>query len=150
MLLRSLDLLFSDPAAFLLLLPVLLVTVGLALVVGITVHEYSHALAAYRLGDATAKMQGRLSLNPLAHLDPMGTAMIFLVGFGWGKPVPVNPHMLRKGGRTGMSLVAAAGPLANLVTAALLSIPMRMRWVPGLSFFSPLSFHGSATEMLGS
>ena len=91
MLLGSLDLLFNDPLAFLQLFPVIVFTMGTALLLGITVHEFSHAMAATRLGDGTARSMGRLSLNPLRHLDPVGTLLLILVGFGWGKPVLVNP-----------------------------------------------------------
>ncbi|MBI2847231.1 MAG: site-2 protease family protein [Chloroflexi bacterium] len=132
-----LDLLFSDPIAFLGLFPLILFTLGLALFVAITVHEFGHAYMAHRLGDDTAKQMGRLSLNPLVHLDPLGTAMLFLVGFGWGKPVPVNPFFLRQGARKGMALVAAAGPLANFATAAVLSAFVRaglVPWRPDISF----------------
>ena len=72
-----------DPKSIILLIPVILFA--------LSVHEYSHGMVAYRLGDPTAKYAGRLTLNPLSHLDPMGTIMIFLVGFGWAKPVPVDP-----------------------------------------------------------
>ena len=68
----------------------------LAIVAAITVHEFSHALSANLLGDSTAKNQGRLTLNPLAHLDPTGTVMIVVVGFGWGRPTPVNPARFGK------------------------------------------------------
>lgn len=102
----------GDPAVFLGLL--------LALVVGISVHEFSHAWMANRLGDPTASSQGRLTLNPLSHLDLMGTIMIFLIGFGWGKPVPYNPANLRNGPISGGAMVAIAGPAANIVTAAAL------------------------------
>ncbi|MBI4200924.1 MAG: site-2 protease family protein [Chloroflexi bacterium] len=102
-----------------------LATVGLGLLVGVTVHEFSHALVAYRLGDTTAKRLGRLSLNPLRHLDPMGTVMLVLVGFGWGKPVPVNPVAFRNG-RLGMAAVSAAGPLSNVAAAFLFAIPINV------------------------
>ena len=137
MLLRSLGLLFDDPLAFFILLPIILATVGIALLIAITVHEASHALMAYRLGDPTAQRLGRLTLNPIAHLDPMGTAMILFVGFGWGKPVPVNPHFLRAGARSGMALVSAAGPLSNIVTATLFAIPIKAGLV---AWHSPLRF----------
>lgn len=97
----------------------------LALVVAITFHEFGHALSATRLGDPTAKRLGRVSLHPKAHLDPVGTVMIFLAGFGWGKPVPVNPAYLRTGERQGMTVVSLAGPMSNVVLAALFAIPMR-------------------------
>jgi len=82
------------------------------------------------LGDSTARNQGRLTLNPLAHLDPLGTLLIYLAGFGWGKPVPVNPWSLRSGPKEGMALVSLAGPMSNLFMAALLVIPIRLRVIP--------------------
>ena len=97
------------------------------LLVGLPVHEFSHALAAYRLGDGTAKLFGRLTLNPIAHFDPVGGTLLALTfigsaatgapfGFGWAKPTPVNPMNL-EGGRRGEAIVAAAGPLSNLILA---------------------------------
>ena len=97
---------------------------------GIAFHEFSHALSANALGDRTAREQGRLTLNPLVHLDPFGTLLLFLVGFGWGRPTPVNPYALRNGPRTGMAMVAAAGPLSNLIFAGVLAMVMRLGWVP--------------------
>ena len=97
----------------------------LALVVGISVHEFSHAWMANRLGDPTARSQGRLTLNPLAHLDLLGSVMIFLIGFGWGKPVPYNPANLRNGPISGGAMVAIAGPAANIVTAAAIGLLLR-------------------------
>ena len=102
---------------------------------GFPVHEFSHALAAYRLGDGTAKLFGRLTLNPIAHFDPVGGTLLALTfigsaaaggafGFGWAKPTPVNPMNL-EGGRRGEAIVAAAGPLSNLVLAAVAAIPLR-------------------------
>jgi Zn-dependent protease len=99
-----------------------------ALLLGIAFHELCHALSASALGDGTARRLGRVSLNPLVHLDPFGTILLFLAGFGWGKPVPVNPHALRNG-RTGMAVVAAAGPLSNLAVAAVMAAPIRLGWV---------------------
>ncbi|HSW41947.1 MAG TPA: site-2 protease family protein [Patescibacteria group bacterium] len=107
-----------------------LVAVSIFLVVGFPVHEYAHALTAYRLGDGTAKLFGRLTLNPLAHLDPLGSGILALSalfgGFfiGWAKPTPVNPSMLRHG-RWGEALVAVAGPLSNLVLAILAAVVVR-------------------------
>lgn len=107
-----------------------LVAVAIFLVVGFPVHEYAHALAAYRLGDGTAKLFGRLTLNPLAHLDPLGSGILALSalfgGFfiGWAKPTPVNPAMLRHG-RRGEALVAVAGPLSNLILAILAAVFVR-------------------------
>ena len=105
------------------------------LLVGLPVHEFSHALAAYRLGDGTAKLFGRLTLNPIAHFDPVGGTLLALTfigsaaaggafGFGWAKPTPVNPMNLQ-GGRRGEAIVAAAGPLSNLVLAIVAAIPLR-------------------------
>src|SRR5258707_12249977 len=87
----------------------------IAIVLGITVHEFMHAYAATRLGDDTARLMGRLSLNPMAHLDPFGTLLIVLAGFGYGKPVPFNESRLRTA--LGVSGVALAGPFANIVLA---------------------------------
>ncbi|MBI2303981.1 MAG: site-2 protease family protein [Chloroflexi bacterium] len=137
MLLRLFDLLLTDPIAFLALLPVIAATVGVGLVVAISVHEFSHALVAYQLGDDTARLRGRLSLNPLVHLDPIGTLMLLVIGFGWGKPVPVNPYYLRPGPRGGMAMVGLAGPLSNLVTAGLIALPMRLGVYP---WHSPLLY----------
>ena len=102
-----------------------------AILIALTIHEASHAFAAYRLGDPTAKTLGRLSLNPLVHLDPMGTILIvftMLAGFGigWGKPVPVDPRYLRPNPKTGMALVSLAGPLSNVLTAFVLYLPVRL------------------------
>jgi len=91
-----------------------------ALAVAITIHEFSHAFMAYRLGDPTAKVYGRMTLNPLAHLDPLGTLMILLVGFGWGKPVPFDPFNLRSPKRDS-ALISLAGPLSNVLLALLLA-----------------------------
>jgi Zn-dependent protease len=122
MLLWNLGLLISDPAAFF----SLIVVVALALLIAITVHEFSHALMSDRLGDPTARRLGRLSLDPIKHLDPMGTLMLLLAGFGWGKPVPVNPHNFRIESRRGMALTGFAGPLSNLIVAALLGVLVRL------------------------
>ncbi len=109
-----------------------------ALVIGITIHEFSHAWAADALGDPTARHLGRLTLNPVAHFDPMGAMMILYSvvsgwGFGWGKPVPVNPRRLRYGPRVGMALTAVAGPLSNLLIAVVAATPFRLGLqLPGL------------------
>ena len=118
MLLGSIELLQDDPSGFLRLA----VLIMFALITAITVHEFSHALVATGLGDNTARSLGRLSLNPMRHLDPGGTIMMFVAGFGWGKPVPVDPGQLSRG-HTDTALVAAAGPLSNLIVAFLLAIP---------------------------
>lgn len=94
---------------------------AIALIPAFTIHEFAHAWMAWRLGDSTAKDLGRLTLNPLKHLDVLGTLMVFVVGFGWAKPVPVNPYNLR-GGRKGMALVAVVGPLSNLALATAVAL----------------------------
>jgi Zn-dependent protease len=103
----------------------------LSLLIAIDVHEFAHAWMANELGDPTARYQGRLSLNPLVHLDPMGTMMMLFsvfsgFGIGWGKPVPVDPRYLRRGPRVGMGMVAAAGPVSNLILAAIVAVPIRL------------------------
>ncbi len=100
-------------------------TVGflVAIVLGITVHEFMHAYAAHRLGDDTGRLLGRLTLNPLAHFDLFGTLLLVLAGFGYGKPVPFNESRLRS--PSGVALVAAAGPAANFAIAAICAIPLR-------------------------
>ena len=103
--------------------PVGFIAFIIAIVLGITVHEFMHAYTAHRLGDDTARLLGRLSLNPMAHLDPFGTLLLVLAGFGYGKPVPFNESRLRSA--MGVTFVALAGPLANLVLAALCAIPLR-------------------------
>jgi Zn-dependent protease len=99
------------------------------LFLGTPIHEWAHAWSAYQLGDDTASLQGRMTLNPLAHLDPIGSLLLLVSGFGWGKPVPVNPYRMRTSPRVGMAISAAAGPLSNFVLAMLLAIPFRMGWV---------------------
>jgi Zn-dependent protease len=110
-------------------LAIALTAAGLIILIAFPLHEFSHALAAYRLGDSTARWQGRLTLDPRRHFDPLGGAMLIIstiVGFGvgWAKPTPVNPYNLRYG-RRGESLVSAAGPLSNLIMAAVLAVPLR-------------------------
>jgi Zn-dependent protease len=95
-----------------------------AILVALTFHEFSHALAAYLLGDQTAKRMGRLSLNPLAHLDPIGFMALVLIGFGWGKPVPFNPYNLRFP-KWGSSIVAAAGPISNILMVLLFGFVLK-------------------------
>ena len=106
-------------------IPTLLAKVVI-LLVGFPIHELSHAWVAYRLGDNTAKNLGRLTLNPLAHLDPFGSLLLLISFIGWAKPVPVNPNRLRFGPRVGHAIVSAAGPVSNLLMAALIAIPWRL------------------------
>ena len=102
-----------------------------ALVVGTTFHEFMHAFVADQLGDRMPRAQGRVSLNPVDHLDPTGTIFFLIAGFGWGKPVMVNGYALRPG-RIGMAYVAAAGPLANLVVAAAVGVGFRAAELAGV------------------
>lgn len=125
MLFAYLQILTQNPGLFLRLV----FTTALSLLVAVTVHEASHALIATWQGDRTARSFGRLSLNPLRHLDPVGTVFMLIVGFGWGKPVPINPYWLRSGPRIGSALVALAGPASNLLLAALVAIPVRLGMV---------------------
>lgn len=108
--------------------------IGLAfivgLVMGITVHEASHAFVAYRLGDPTAKLNGRLTLNPAAHLDPVGTIALLLLGFGWGKPTPFDPFNLRNIKRDS-ALISFAGAASNLAIAFVLSLPYLIAYFTG-------------------
>lgn len=99
-------------------------TVIAALLIVVTIHEFCHAWAASILGDPTAKLEGRLSLNPLRHLDPIGVIMMLLIHIGWGKPVPVNPRYF-KNPKFGNAMTALAGPLSNLVLAVVLAIPLK-------------------------
>jgi Zn-dependent protease len=96
-----------------------------AVLLGFTVHELCHAWSAYKLGDPTAWAQGRISLNPLRHLDPIGAIAAFLVGFGWAKPVEIQPANFRHPLRDGV-LVSLAGPAANLLTAVLFGLTLRL------------------------
>lgn len=111
-----LSLFFSDPLLFLAFITVFLLA--------LSVHEFSHAYAGFLLGDMTAKRLNRLTLNPLAHIDPLGFLALITVGFGWGKPVPFNPYNL-KYPKWGPVLVAGAGPFSNLIFGTLLAIGYR-------------------------
>ncbi len=119
--------------------PLQLVLTAAALLVAATVHEVAHAYAAVQLGDPTPRWMGRLTLNPLRHLDPLGTLLLLLVGFGWAKPVPVNPAHFQDP-RRGVLLVALAGPLANLCLMAVLGTWYRLGWVPEGSWVGSLWF----------
>ncbi|KML42109.1 MULTISPECIES: site-2 protease family protein [Bacillales] len=92
--------------------------VAVTLMIAFTVHEFAHAYMAYKFGDSTAKNQGRLTLNPMQHLDPIGTILIFIAGFGWARPVPVNRFFFKNPRLAGIS-VSIAGPISNLVMAVL-------------------------------
>jgi Zn-dependent protease len=112
-----LKLLLDDPLTFVLL--------AVPLLYSVIVHELAHGWVAYRLGDPTAKYRGRLTLNPLSHLDPIGTAMLFFFGFGWAKPVPVNLQNITHR-RRGLILVSSAGIVANMILATLAIFLLRL------------------------
>lgn len=103
----------------------------IALLVGLTFHEFSHALLADTLGDHRPRAMGRLTLNPIAHLDPIGALLLVVAGFGWAKPVLVNPYALRNG-PAGMAIVAAAGPFANIVVAFTFAVVYRVLGIVGV------------------
>lgn len=100
-----------------------------ALVIAITIHEFAHAYAADRLGDPTPRSQGRLTLNPLSHLDPLGTIALLIFHFGWGKPVEFDPYNLRSP-RKDSAIISLAGPASNLILAILLSLILRLFVLP--------------------
>ena len=95
------------------------------LVVAFTVHEFAHAWSADQLGDDTPRINGRLTLDPRVHLDIVGSLLLLIVGFGWAKPVPINPYALQRRSPAGTMLVSVAGPFSNLVMAILASLPFR-------------------------
>lgn len=117
--------LFSDPFQLLLF--------AAALIAAITIHEFSHAFLADRLGDPTPRLQGRLTLNPLAHLDILGTLMLFLVHFGWGKPVQFDPYNLRHPQRDA-ALISIAGPASNMLLAT--AVALLIRIFPEFTFYA--------------
>lgn len=108
---------------------------ALALVIAITIHEFAHAYTADKLGDPTPRSQGRLTLNPLAHLDPLGTIALLIFRFGWGKPVQFDPYNLRSP-RRDSALISLAGPASNLLLASILAIVIRV--MPGFPLMTTL------------
>jgi len=125
-----LNTLFSDPISF--------IFWAIGLVVAITIHEFAHALAADRLGDPTPRLQGRLTLNPLSHLDPLGTLMLLIFRFGWGKPVMFDPYNLQNPKRDA-AIISIAGPASNILLAALLSLVIRLSQTAAFEFFPLLA-----------
>jgi Zn-dependent protease len=126
------DLISSDFGLYL----TLVASTVFALLIGVGFHEFCHAYMANSLGDTLPARQGRVTLNPLAHLDPAGTMMMLFIGFGWGKPVQFNPFGTRVSPKTATLLVSLAGPMSNFVAAGLLAIPIRLEWVP---YINPLA-----------
>jgi Zn-dependent protease len=115
LLFKLIQLLFQNPLVFL----IFFIVLTIPLLISITIHEWAHGFVAYKFGDPTPKEQGRLSLNPFRHLDPLGTLMLFIVGIGWAKPVEINPYNIK--GRYKLMLVAFAGPFSNFVMAVFFS-----------------------------
>lgn len=116
LLIYLLNLLIYNPVQFIITITVIIVP----LFISIAFHEWAHGYVAYKFGDLTPKMQGRLTLNPFAHLDPIGTLMLFIIGIGWAKPVMLNP--LYYPGKTKQMLVALAGPLMNVLLAVIFGV----------------------------
>ena len=112
-----------EPQIIVLLIP--------ALVFSLSFHEFAHAWMAYRLGDSTAARMGRLTLNPISHLDPVGSIALLLMGFGWAKPVPVDTRYLQNP-KEDMVKVAAAGPIANIILAIIAALALRILFSTGL------------------
>ncbi len=126
-----------DPVTIALRIPVLLIV--------ITIHEFAHARMAYHFGDATAERQGRMNLNPINHLDPIGSLMILLVGFGWAKPVPINPLNFNQY-RSGLRWVSFAGPMSNLIFGFISMLIFRILISSGLIFTGGMNVSGLAIE----
>lgn len=106
--------------------PADLITYLLTLVIAITVHEFAHAKVADLFGDTTPRQHGRVTLNPLAHLDPIGSIMMIIAQFGWGRPVPVNPYALSKAAPSALMWVSLAGPFSNFLLALFAAIPLKL------------------------
>lgn len=123
------NLLFQNPVEF--------IIIATLLIIAISVHEFSHAQASDHLGDPTARLAGRLTLNPRAHLDPVGTLLLFIAGFGWGKPVPFDPFNLKDPKRDA-AIISFAGPLSNLIMA--ISASLLFRFLDAVPIFFPAVF----------
>lgn len=113
--------------------PATIISRLLILVIAFTVHEFSHAKVADLFGDNTPRMNGRLTLNPIAHLDIMGSLLLLVAGFGWAKPVPINPYALSRRSPAGVMWVSLAGPMSNFLMAIIGAIPLRMRLFSGVA-----------------
>jgi Zn-dependent protease len=111
----------------------------LTLLIAFTAHEYAHGRVAELYGDDTPRLAGRLTLNPLSHLDPIGTLLLILFGFGWAKPVPINPEVIRRKSKAGVMVVSLAGPFSNFFLALVGAIPLR--------FFGVSPFLSSTTNI---
>ncbi len=121
--------------------PVTLIARLIVLATAFTIHEFAHAWTATQFGDDTPRLNGRLTLNPLAHLDPLGSLMLIFAGFGWAKPVPINPYVIQRRSPAGVMWVSLAGPFSNFIMALLAAIPLRLGLVS-------LYGEGFATQLL--
>jgi Zn-dependent protease len=117
---------------------ILAAAIAVALITGISFHEFSHAFTADRLGDRLPRARGRVTLNPLAHLDRTGTLLMVLIGFGWGKPVPINPAATHNP-KQALWMTALAGPFSNFVVAAAFGLPIKLDMFPYISPFDTLT-----------
>jgi Zn-dependent protease len=144
MILYFLNDLQDNPAAILSLIGAYLVV----LFTGLAFHEFSHAWSAYQLGDDLAARNGRLTLNPIKHLDPLGSILILFVGFGWAKPTPVNTARLRFGPVRGGALVSFAGPASNFFFAALAALPLKAGWIDTVGTFNQIG-DANGEEIVG-
>lgn len=112
--------------------PSQLISGVITLMVAFTFHEFAHAWTATQFGDDTPRLFGRLTLNPLSHLDLLGSLLLLFTGFGWAKPVPINPRRIQQHSNSALMLVAISGPLSNLILAIVAALPLRFGWVvPG-------------------
>lgn len=120
------------------LIPSVIIARIIVLVVSFTVHEFSHAWTANAFGDDTPRLNGRLTLNPAAHLDLIGTLMLLVAGFGWARPVPVDPYVLRRRSPAALMWVSLAGPASNLVLAVLCAVPFRLGLFDNMPYSSDM------------
>ena len=139
------DLIGKDNALFL----TLVLSTLLGLLFGLAFHEACHAFTATLLGDDLPRRQGRVTLNPLAHLEPVGTFMLLFVGFGWAKPVQHNPNGLKLSPKTATLIVAAAGPLSNFASALVIALPIKLGWVPYINPFDSVRGVTGMNEYIG-
>jgi Zn-dependent protease len=126
--------------------PIIFLIRAITLVISLTLHEFAHAWTATRFGDNTAQANGRLTLNPLKHLDPIGSLLMLVAGFGWAKPVPINPYLLTRRSPAAVMWVSLAGPVTNLIMAILAAVPLRMHLIT--ASVRPVNFLPSPFEFL--
>jgi Zn-dependent protease len=123
--------------------PSTLISKLVILLIAFPIHEFAHAITANYFGDNTPRMNGRLTLNPIAHLDPIGSLLLLVTWFGWAKPVPVNPYALQRRSPAAMMWVSLAGPLSNFIMAIVAAIPFRIGLISSLDAQMALATQGS-------